>query len=162
MKYAGLIQDDFVDGEGVCTSFWVQGCPLHCHGCHNPQTWDPEGGELLPDNYLDLIDKAITANGLLRNFSLLGGEPFAWYNRKLSCNILRHVRDKFPTIKIFCWTGYTLDQIKMVAPIDKETQQMLECIDILIDGAYLEEQRDVSLHLRGSRNQQIRYKGVDF
>ena len=63
LRYAKLMPNDVVDGEGVCVSFWVQGCPIHCPGCHNQQTWDFEGGLDLPSNYLDLIDQDISANG---------------------------------------------------------------------------------------------------
>lgn len=160
MRYAGLIKNDFTDGNGVCVSFWVQGCSHHCPGCHNSETWDFEGGKELPEDYLDQIDNAITANGLLRNFSLLGGEPFD--NILLSKEILKHVREKFPTITIYCWTGYTIEQLKKHAEYNYAISRMLDCIDILIDGPYIAEQRDITLPLRGSRNQRILYKGKDF
>lgn len=155
-KYAGILANDMADGEGVCVSFWVQGCPIHCPGCHNQQTWDFEGGLDLPSNYLDLIDQAISANGVHRNFSLLGGEPLSAKNLELSYTILKHVRSKFPSIKIFCWTGYTLE---LLSP---EQRKCLQFIDTLIDGPYIQEQRDITLKLRGSTNQKIRQKGVDF
>ena len=72
-KYAGLITNDFVNGEGVCVSFWVQGCPFKCKGCHNPETWDFNGGKALPTDIRGQIIKAICANGIMRNFSVLGG-----------------------------------------------------------------------------------------
>ena len=156
MRYAGLITNDFADGEGVCVSFWVQGCPIHCPGCHNKQTWDFEGGLELPSNYLDLIDQAICANGVRRNFSLLGGEPLCAENLELSYTILKHVRNKYPSIKIFCWTGYTLEALS------SKQRDCLQFVDTLIDGPYIQEQRDITLKLRGSTNQKIRQKGVDF
>lgn len=158
MQYAGLIQDDFVDGEGVCTSFWVQGCPICCPGCQNPQTWNPNGGYTLPKTYLKDLDMAITANGIQRNFSLLGGEPFAPYNLELSKTVLSHVKEKFPNIKTYCWTGYTLEDLKLIP----QAPEILKYIDVLIDGPYVQEKRDVSLHLRGSSNQRVLYRGEDF
>lgn len=160
MRYAGLIKNDVTDGSGVCVSFWVQGCSNHCPGCHNPQTWDFNGGEELPEDYLEQIDNAITANGLLRNFSLLGGEPFD--NILLSKEILKHVRENFPTITIYCWTGYKIEQLKEQAKYNYAIHRMLDYIDVLIDGPYIAEQRDITLPLRGSRNQRVLYKGKDF
>ena len=160
MRYAGLIQDDFAAGKGVCTSFWVQGCPHHCLGCHNPKTWNFEGGLELPENILDLIDKAITANGIKRNFALLGGEPFCDENIALSYQILEHVRNKFPDITIYAWTGSYLNQLQ-----EKENplyKASLGLINVLIDGPYEAFRRDITLPMRGSRNQRILYKGRDF
>lgn len=160
MRYAGLIENDFIDGSGVCVSFWVQGCPLRCVGCHNPQTWDFNGGNELPKNIYDLIDNAITANGLRRNFSLLGGEPFCDENISLSFQILDHVRRKFPDITIYAWTGSYLEQLKEKKdPLYKAT---LGLVNVLIDGPYEADKRDITLPLRGSRNQHILYKGRDF
>jgi len=81
LRYAGLIKNDFADGQGVCVSLYMQGCPLHCPGCHNPQTWNPQGGiEVDINKLVREIRDAISANGIERNFSILGGEPLAPYN----------------------------------------------------------------------------------
>lgn len=72
-KYAGLITNDFTNGSGTCVSFWTQGCPHHCPECHNPETWDFNGGQDLPNDIRGQIIKAICANGVTRNFSVLGG-----------------------------------------------------------------------------------------
>lgn len=160
MRYAGLIENDFAAGEGVCVSFWVQGCPHHCPGCHNPQTWDFNGGEELPFDIYALIDKAITANGIKRNFALLGGEPLCEENIVLSYFILEHVRRTFPDITIYAWTGSTIEQL--LAETDPIYKTVLSYINVLIDGPYIQEERDITLPLRGSRNQRILYKGKDF
>jgi len=159
MRYAGLIPNDFADGKGVCVSFWVQGCDVHCPGCHNPQTWDFNGGEELPKDILDQIDTAIMANGIQRNFSILGGEPFAEQNIKLTYTILDHVRRKFPDITIYAWTGHTIEELWERDALTKNT---IKLVNVLIDGPYIAEQRDITLPLRGSRNQRILYKGRDF
>ena len=160
MRYAGLIQDDFAAGKSVCTSFWVQGCPHHCIGCHNPETWDFNGGYELPENIFDLIDNAITANGIWRNFALLGGEPFCDENIALSYQILRHVRHKFPNITIYAWTGSYLKQLQeKTNPLYKAA---LGLVNVLIDGPYEVSKRDITLLMRGSRNQHILYKERDF
>lgn len=159
MRYAGLIKNDIVNGKNICVSFFVQGCDIHCPGCHNPQTWDFDGGEELPKNILDQIDSAITANGIQRNFSILGGEPFAKQNITLTYTILSHVRNKFPDITIFAWTGYKIEDLW---ERDTITRNTIKLVNALIDGPYIKEQRDVTLSLRGSRNQRILYKGKDF
>ena len=160
MKYAGIIYDDFVNGENVCVSLWMQGCHFHCKGCHNQQTWDFNGGYEMPENFESDILKAISKNGIQRNFSLLGGEPLCPENRAFVCNLIKKVRGTYPTIKIFVWTGYELEELR--AENDKAINEILENINVLITGRFILEQRDITLPLRGSRNQKILYKGEDF
>lgn len=158
MKYATIENNDYINGEGVCVSFWVQGCPHRCEGCHNPEAWDFEGGQELPNDYKGNIIKAISANGIHRNFSVLGGEPLCPENIHLVCGIINSVRAAYPNIKIFLWTGYNLEDI-----IEQPTvKEILEKIDILIDGPFIQEQRDISLKMRGSKNQRLLYRGIDF
>lgn len=159
MRYAGLISNDFADGKGVCVSFWTQGCPHRCAGCHNPETWDFNGGKELPLDIYDKIDRAILANGIQRNFSILGGEPLCIENLKLTYQVLEHVRRRFPDITIYCWTGYTIEELKNRNDI---TKSILGLINVLIDGPFIQEQRDITLSLRGSLNQRVLYKGKDF
>lgn len=160
MRYAGLIKNDFTDGQGVCVSLYMQGCPLHCPGCHNPQTWDPQGGiEIDINNLIRKIRDAISANGIERNFSILGGEPLAHYNLENTAKIIRYIRFIYPNIKIFLWTGYTLEKLNRN---DKYIKSILNDINILIDGPYLESKRDITLPLRGSSNQRILEKGKNF
>lgn len=158
MKYAAIKENDYINGEGICVSFWVQGCPHRCEGCHNPEQWDFNGGYELPNDYKGQIIKAISANGLTRNFSILGGEPLCPNNIDLVLNTLTAVRAAYPHIKIFIWTGYSFEDIKQ----DIKVQEILEKIDVLIDGPYKQELRDVTLKLRGSANQKILYKNIDF
>ncbi len=158
MRVANLNKNDTVNGEGICVSLWVQGCPHHCKGCHNPDQWDFNGGEYVNNWHLiDKIAEAITANGIQRNFSILGGEPLAPQNINDTYQILWHIKEKFPSIKTFVWTGYTLKQLQEMY---KDT--LLENIDVLIDGPFIESQRDITLKLRGSKNQRILYRGVDY
>lgn len=154
MKYAGLIKNDIVNGEGVCVSFWTQGCPFKCKGCHNPQTWDFDGGKDLPNDIKGQIVKAISDNNITRNFSILGGEPLCEQNIELVKEILLAVKAAYPHIKVFLWTGYELEDI--------QDTLILEKVDVLITGPYIEEQRDITLPLRGSYNQKILRKEIDF
>ncbi len=159
-RYAGLITNDFANGTGTCVSFWTQGCPHHCEGCHNPETWDFNGGIKLPTDIRGQIIKAICANDITRNFSILGGEPLCDENLEEVDKIVTAVRIAFPQIKIFIWTGYTLEQLQ--EKNDLKINHILSQIDVLIDGPYIEAERDITLELRGSKNQRILYHGVDF
>jgi len=160
-KYAGLIKNDMANGYGVCVSYWVQGCPHHCPGCHNPETWDFNGGLEQPWDLLKQIKEAIRANGIQRNFSILGGEPLCPENIYQTEVIVCYIRDMFPDIKIFLWTGYTLEELKKYS-FAREAKAILDKIDVLIDGPYIEAKRDITLPLRGSSNQNILYRGKDF
>lgn len=153
MKYAGYMPNDFIDGEGICVSFWVQGCPFHCPGCHNPEGWDFNGGYNVPLDIKGKIVKAISANGIQRNFSILGGEPLCESNKELVHSILTAVRAAYPNIKVFLWTGYTYEEL--LEQKDETINAILANVDTLIDGRYIESERDVTLKLRGSRNQRI-------
>lgn len=161
VRYAGLNKNDFINGEGVSVSLWVQGCPHHCPGCHNSEQWNFEGGKYINNQLLiEEIFTALTENGIQRNFSVLGGEPLAPQNINDTWEILWHVKRKFPNIKTYVWTGYTLEELYKLYESSKET--LLENVDVLIDGRFELKQRDITLKLRGSSNQRILYKGVDF
>ena len=153
MKYAGLMENDIVDGEGICVSLWVQGCPHHCPGCHNPETWDFDGGYEVPDDIRGKIVKAISANDITRNFSILGGEPLCEENLDFVLNIITSVRTAYPNIKIYIWTGYTFEEL--INQQNPKVLTILKQINYLIDGPYKEELRDTTLPLRGSSNQNI-------
>ena len=159
-KYAGLNINDFANGKGVCVSYFVQGCPHRCQGCFNPETWDFQGGFDRPDDIRGQIIKAICANGITRNFSVLGGEPLCEENLEDVENIIIGVRTAFPNIKIFVWTGYTLEQLTLKN--NEHINNILNHIDVLIDGPFIESQKDLTLELRGSKNQRILHKGIDF
>ena len=152
-NYFTIISNDVVNGEGVCVSFWVQGCPHHCPGCFNEETWDFKGGQPYTAETKWEVIKAIGANNFNRNFSILGGEPLAEKNIPMVAEVLDAVRHAYPDIKIFLWTGYTYEEL-MTRPSDELTQ-ILKQIDVLIDGPFIEEEKDLNLKLRGSKNQRI-------
>lgn len=159
-RYAGLIKNDFANGTGTCVSFWTQGCPHHCPGCQNPETWNFNGGKEVPTDIRGQIIKAICANNITRNFSVLGGEPLCKENLEEVDKIITSVRTAFPQIKIFVWTGYLLEDLKKKH--DDKINHILSQIDVLIDGPYIDAERDITLELRGSKNQRILYQGLDF
>ena len=154
MRIAGLKLNDCIDGEGISVSLWTQGCPHRCLGCHNPETWDFEGGyEDETNNLRGKIIKALTANGIKRNFSVLGGEPLCRENVEGVLTIISCVKAALPDTKIYLWTGYTYEYLMILN--NKYINDILSKIDVLIDGPFIQEQRDLSLHLRGSRNQRV-------
>ena len=155
MRIADINENDMVNGSGVCVSVLVQGCPHHCKGCFNPETWDFDGGRHI-DNEQEEIDKIlnlIIQNDIQRNLSVLGGEPLHEQNIDFVKNLLKQAKIKYPNIKTFVWTGYLLEELN---------KEDLQDIDVLIDGKYMEELRDVSLLLRGSSNQRVLYRGEHF
>ena len=161
-KYAGIKYNDIVDGEGVCVSFWTQGCPHKCQGCHNPQTWSFDGGEEIPNDLEKQIIEAIGANGIQRNFSILGGEPLCNENLSLIQGIVKSVKNVYPSIKIFVWSGYTIEELSGRRRSNEVLNDILSNIDVLIEGRYIQEKRDLTLKWRGSSNQKILYRGKDF
>lgn len=157
MKYAGINENDIADSNcGVCVSFWTQGCPHRCPGCHNPETWDFNGGLDLPEDYLERISKGITANGLQRNLSILGGEPLCDENKELTNSIVNFVTNKFKNIKVTIWTGYTLEDL--ISRKDSTLENILSKVYLLVDGPFIEEQRSLNIPLRGSKNQRLLYQ----
>lgn len=159
MRYAGIIKNDFSAAPGTSVTFFTQGCPHRCGGCHNPETWDFEGGEeVTHDTILEVIE-AITANGLHRNLCIMGGEPLCPENQFLTNLIINSVKEKLPGTKIYLWTGYCLEDLDMN---NNRIKSILEQVDCLIDGPYDKTKRDVSLFMRGSSNQRILYKGTDY
>lgn len=159
MRYAGLIENDIVDSDdGICVSLWMQGCPHHCKGCHNPETWDFNGGiEIDREKLLENVISSLTQNGIKRNFSVLGGEPLAPENLGDAAYIISKVRENFPDIKIYLWTGYVIEDLNKKNIFIK---QILKNIDVLIDGPFILEKKDLTLKLRGSTNQRI-FKNID-
>ena len=152
MRYNKIIENDVTNGEGVCVSFWVQGCPHHCPGCFNPETWDFDNGELYTPHTKWEIIKAINANGIIRNFSILGGEPLAPQNLPMTEEVVTAVRVAYPDIKIFLWTGYKFPNLKTT---NEYIKTILNCTDVIIDDKFKEKYKNLNLRLRGSLNQRI-------
>ena len=153
MRYAGIIKNDVAAGQGVCVTFFVQGCDTHCPGCHNPQTWDFDGGYEFTQETMDKIISALKANGVQRNFCIMGGEPLHPNNQFLTNLVITEVRKVYPDIKIYLWTGYVYEHL--IDKHEKILQNIFKNIDVLIDGPFIKEQRDITLPMRGSRNQRI-------
>ena len=149
MRYANVIWNDIVSGDGLCVSFYTQGCPHRC-----PETWDFEGGQEFPASLLDDLIKGLTAQGIHRSLCILGGEPLCQENIFLTALIIRTVREKLPDTEIYVWTGYLYEDLKdnTASP---HLPYILNNIDYLIDGPYDASKRNITLKLRGSENQRV-------
>lgn len=153
MRYSGIIYNDFSSAPGVCLSFFTQGCPFHCHGCHNQEAWDYEGGREFTPETLSSIISGLKANGIYRDLCIMGGEPLCPENTFLTLLIIKTVKQELPDTKVYIWTGYLYEDL--LRRSDNHMKQILKLADFLIDGPYIESERDITLPMRGSRNQRI-------
>ena len=157
MHYGELKKCDIANGIGVRVTLFVSGCTNHCPDCFQPQTWDfGYGKEFTEDTKAEIfaeLDKPFV-NGL----TVLGGEPFEPRNQRELLPLLREVKAKYPGKTIWCSTGFRLDDELLTDgsyPRCEATDAMLACIDVLVDGRFMKELKDISLQFRGSRNQRV-------
>jgi len=150
LRVAGIISETITDGDGIRASIYVQGCPHNCTGCHNSHTHDFSGGSLMS---LQKIVNKVYPNPLLAGLTFSGGEPFC-YPTQLS--ILADWA-KTKGLNIWCYSGYTYDELKSLAKKSEPIATLLSKIDVLVDGKFDESQKDLTLKFRGSRNQNIIY-----
>lgn len=150
LRISGLIDESIVDGPGMRLTVFTQGCPHKCKGCHNPQTHDFTGGRLISIN--EIYDQFIE-NPLLSGITFSGGEPFCQPEPLYYLGL--KIKECQKNIVIF--TGYTLEQLKEIQKKDRHTGLLLSITDILIDGLFIEERKDLELLYRGSSNQRVLY-----
>lgn len=153
MNYSKIIKNDFCAGPKVCVSLFVSGCALRCPGCHNAELWDENAGQEFTNDTIEEIIQAIGANGFVRDLCLMGGDPFYSGHPLLLCKLIKKVKEVYPQCKIYAWTGYTYETL-FNSP-RAEWAALLRSVDCLIDGPFILEQRDITLPMRGSRNQRI-------
>ncbi|MCI5651220.1 MAG: anaerobic ribonucleoside-triphosphate reductase activating protein [Ruminococcus bromii] len=146
IRIAGIVEDSIVDGRGIRMAVFVQGCPHHCPGCHNPQTHDFAGGTL---DDTDRIFEAFRENPLYRGITFSGGEPFC------QPKPLKALADRVHGIKkdVTVYTGWTYEAL--CAMHDPDVDALLSVCDVLVDGPFIEAQRDPELLFRGSANQRL-------
>lgn len=148
LRLAGVVRESIVDGPGIRMTVFVQGCPHHCKGCHNQHTWDFEGGY---DSTVERVLEEAAKDKLLRGITLSGGEPFT---QAEALTVLAK-RARAMGLNIFCYTGYTFEQLMDMFDTHPEFRELLEQCDWLVDGKFIEEEMSLMLHFRGSRNQRI-------
>ena len=149
MRLAGLKLNDCVDGEGISVSLWTQGCPHRCKGCFNGETWSFEDGKEFEESNLDYMLENINKNNVERDLSILGGEPLCPENVDGVIEVCKTFKDRFPEKKIYVWTGYVVENF------DQKQKEILNYIDVLVDGPFVQDKRDLSLTMRGSSNQRV-------
>ena len=156
MNYATIKFYDVANGTGVRVSLFVSGCRHHCKGCFNAETWDFCYGEPYTQETEDSIIDGLKPD-YITGLSLLGGEPFEPENQPALTALLRRGKAQLPEKTVWCYTGYTYDtdMAEGGSVFTDVTREMLSYIDILVDGEFIEEQRDLTLRFRGSRNQRI-------
>lgn len=156
MNYGEIKNCDIANGEGVRVSLFVSGCTHHCKNCFNVQTWDFSFGSPFTKETEDMILNLL-APGYINGLSLLGGEPFEPDNQRALLPFLKRVRAAYPDKTIWCYSGYTLesDLLSESRARCEVTDEMLSCIDVLVDGEFIEEQKNISLAFRGSENQRV-------
>ena len=145
LDLSGIVQDSIVDGPGIRTTFFCQGCPHHCEGCHNPETWDFGCGTQVPVE--DLVD-VVKSNPLCRGVTFSGGEPFAQPEGFAKLAKLL----KAEGYEVASYSGFTFEELLSGSDAQKE---LLSSIDILIDGPFVMAERSLEIAFRGSRNQRI-------
>ena len=145
IKLSGIQQDSIVDGPGIRTTFFCQGCPHHCEGCHNPETWPFAGG--VPMDTEEMV-ALVTTNPLCRGVTFSGGEPFAQAEGYAELAVA--LKEK--GYEVASYSGYTFEQLLHGTPAQKK---LLENIDILIDGQFIQAEKSLEIAFRGSKNQRI-------
>lgn len=146
MRYLKISNFDTANGLGIGNVLWVSGCSHHCPQCHNPQTWDKNFGEEFTDEVLEnLIEKL--KRPYIKRLTLSGGDPLFLGNRDTITNIVRKVKKELPKIKIWCYTGYLWEDVKDLP--------CMEYIDVLVDGEFKIDLKDISLPFCGSSNQRV-------
>lgn len=153
-KIAGIYYNDTAAGLGWSVSVYFSGCEKHCPGCHNPEAHNKNYGEDFTENTIKKILSSLICNGLHRHLSILGGEPCSQYNIDSVLQLCIEVKKQNPETSIYLWTGFTLAELSTQLTPEQYTT-LSRNIDYLIDGPYIEAQRDITLPLRGSKNQKI-------
>ena len=149
MRFIKIKDNDIANGVGITMSLWTQGCPHHCKGCFNMETWDFNKGKEFTELDLKYIFDNINKNDIHRDLSILGGEPLCPQNIEGVINLCKEFKKIYPNKKIYIWTGYTLEEFN-------DTQKsILKYIDVIVDGKFIEKKRNLSLKLRGSENQRV-------
>lgn len=169
MRFASMRNLDISNGEGVGVSLFVQGCNRHCFNCFNPDTWDFNGGkewtEETKNKFIKLIDRPY-----INRISVLGGEPLAEQNLDEVLSLIKEIRISFPEKSIWLYTGFCWNDImcsfaglqadcvvldKKDIEVWEKRRKIISNVDVLVDGEYIDEQRDLSLKFRGSKNQRV-------
>lgn len=156
MYYSEIKECDIANGPGVRVSLFVSGCTHHCKGCFNEMTWDFQYGRPFDEEAEERILNLL-APPYIAGLTLLGGEPMEHVNQKGLLPLLQKVKESYPKKTIWCYTGYLYDKdiLEDFCPKWEETRTFLSYLDVIVDGEFVEDLKDISLRFRGSSNQRI-------
>ena len=156
MNYSAIKYNDIANGLGVRTTLFVSGCRNHCKDCFQPETWDFKYGKPFDQQVEDEILQSLKPD-YISGLTLLGGDPFEPENQRTLLPFLLRVREQYPHKNIWAYTGYVLDQDLQEGGKSycEVTKQLLSCLDVLVDGPFVAEQKDITLKFKGSANQRV-------
>lgn len=156
MNYQTIIKDDLINGEGVRCSLYVSGCSHGCRGCFNEKAWDYRSGSTFGEEQVQVILNELSKE-YVAGLTLLGGDPLMPKNFDAVLGLCRKVHEMYPNKNIWCWSGYTLEEIQ-----NNHSNEILQYLDVLVDGKFIEEEKNLKLAFRGSNNQRVLKRGVDY
>ena len=156
MNYADIKRVDVANGEGVRVSVFVSGCNHHCKGCFNQCAWDFNYGNKFTEKEIDKVIEYLD-HDYINGLSLLGGEPLEKQNQIGLLPLVKKVKEKFPNKDIWCYTGFDFekDVVENMSKNNDTTKELLKYIDVLVDGKFEEDKKDLKLKFRGSSNQRV-------
>lgn len=156
MHYSTIKDCDIANGIGVRITLFVSGCTNHCKNCFQPQTWDFNFGEPFTEETEEKLLEMLKPD-YINGLTLLGGEPMEPQNQRALVPFLKRVREAYPNKNVWCFTGFTYEVLKTDGshPRCEVTDEMLSLIDVLVDGRYVDELKDLTLQFRGSSNQRL-------
>jgi anaerobic ribonucleoside-triphosphate reductase activating protein len=146
MNYHNIVKDDMLNGDGLRVTLFVAGCNHNCYNCHNPETFDPNGGIPFDDDALEEIYNELSKD-YVSGITLTGGDPLYIGNRDTVTELLMNIKSKFTDKTVWLYTGYVYEEISDL--------EVIKYVDVLVDGPYVDELRDTTLRWRGSSNQRV-------
>lgn len=156
MNYQTIVKDDLINGTGVRVSLYVSGCSHGCVGCFNESAWDYRSGTPFGEDQVQIILSELE-KPYIEGLTLLGGDALMPKNIGTVLELCKIVKEEFPNKNIWCWTGYTLEEVQ-----ENHAHDILQYVDVLVDGKFVEELKNLTLPFRGSENQRVLFKGKDY
>lgn len=154
MRYHNITKADMLNGEGLRVVLWVSGCNHECPGCQNALTWDPNDGVIFDDSAKQEILNELE-NDWCSGLTCSGGDPLFPGNRETIAELMKEVKDKYPNKTIWCYTGYTYETLQKQRIKDNNLNEILNLVDVLLDGPFIMRQADIKKHYVGSTNQRV-------
>lgn len=164
MNYLKIDREDVCNGDGLRVVLWLSGCSHHCYNCQNPQTWNPDNGIPFDEDAKQEIFEELSKD-YISGITLSGGDPLYQENVSQVLSLIKEIKEKFPDKTVWLYTGYTYEQTMWPVitndfnperdKLISEKRKILQLCDVLVDGEYIDEQRDITLKWRGSANQRV-------